>query len=368
VTDVPPPRSSGRPGDGLRIAVLLPCQDEERTVAQVVAGFRSALPDARIFVYDNASTDATAERARAAGALVRSEPRRGKGSVVSRMFADIDADVYVMADGDSTYDPEASPAMVRLLVDQNLDMVVGCRRAEGSAFPRGHVVGNRLFNRMLKMLFGTRFTDVFSGYRVLSRRFVKTFPVRFTGFEIETELTAHTAEIGLPYAEVSTVYRSRDEASTRKLRTLRDGIRITLAAILLFKEMRPLRFFTGIALALTTIAVALGAVVVEEFLATGLVLRLPTAVLSASIQIVAFICLTAGLILDSVCRNRREVRRLAYLALSPVSAAESDVPSDREAGAPPFDPAEAEKSSDLLDRPAGGPSPLIAEPSNVDAS
>jgi len=368
VTDAPTPRPNGRPNGGLRVAVLLPCQDEERTVAEVVAGFRSALPAAQIFVYDNASTDATAERARAAGALVRSEPRRGKGIVVCRMFADIDADVYVMADGDGTYDPEASPDMVRLLVEQELDMVVGCRRAEGSPFPRGHVVGNRLFNRMLKMLFGTRFTDVFSGYRVLSRRFVKTFPVRFTGFEIETELTAHTAEIGLPYAEVTTSYRARHADSTRKLRTLRDGLRISLAAILLFKEMRPLRFFTTIALALTTIAVALGAVVVEEFLATGLVLRLPTAVLSASIQIVAFICLTAGLILDSVCRNRREVRRLAYLALSPVSPSSGDVPTTDEEGWPPFPRTEAEERGGFLDRPPEGASPRVADPSNVDAS
>jgi hypothetical protein len=368
VTDAPTPRPNARLGGGLRVAVLLPCQDEERTVSEVVAGFRSALPAARIFVYDNASTDATPERARAAGALVRSEPRRGKGSVVCRMFADIEADVYVMADGDGTYDPEASPDMVRLLVDQNLDMVVGCRRAEGSAFPRGHVVGNRLFNRMLRMLFGVQFTDVFSGYRVLSRRFVKTFPVRFTGFEIETELTAHTAEIGLPYAEVTTSYRARDVASARKLRTLRDGIRITIAAILLFKEMRPLRFFTAIAVALTAIAVALGAIVVEEFLATGLVLRLPTAVLSASIQIVAFICLTAGLILDSVCRNRREVRRLAYLALSPVSGGGGDAPSTDEDGWPPFFRTEAEERDDFLDRPGVGASSPSIDPSNVEAS
>jgi glycosyltransferase involved in cell wall biosynthesis len=353
VTDIRPLTSASDLAGEPRIAVLLPCQDEERTVGQVVTGFREALPNARVFVYDNASTDDTAERARRAGALVRSEPRRGKGSVVGRMFADIDAEVYVMADGDGTYDPQASPGMIRLLLEQNLDMVVGCRRAEGDAFPRGHVVGNRLFNRMLRALFGTRFTDVFSGYRVLSRRFVKTFPVRFTGFEIETELTAHTAEIGLPYAEVSTSYRSRETGSSRKLRTLRDGLRITIAAVLLYKEMRPLRFFTTIALVLTTIAVALGAVVIEEFLETGLVLRLPTAVLSASIQIVAFICLTAGVILDSVCRNRREARRLAYLSFPPVRdvgeawmpnadagvvsdrAPEAEVdPEDREDGAP----------------------------------
>jgi hypothetical protein len=237
------------------------------------------------------------------------------------MFADIDADVYVMADGDGTYDAGSASEMLQLLVDENLDMVVGSRIApEGShAYPRGHVVGNRVFNRVLKMLFGAGFTDVFSGYRVLSRRFVKSFPVRFTGFEIETELTAHTVEIGLPYAEVDTPYRAREEGSRRKLRTFRDGLRIMLAAIRLFKEMRPMRFFTLIAAVLTAVAVSLGAVVVDEFVQTGLVPRLPTAVLSASIQIVAFICLTAGLVLESVCRSRREARRLVYLGLEPVS-------------------------------------------------
>lgn len=360
MTDIEPTGSAIDLGAELRIAVLLPCQNEERTVAQVVEGFREALPSARIFVYDNASTDATAERARTAGALVRSEPRGGKGSVVRRMFADIDADVYVMADGDGTYDPEASPDMVRLLLEHNLDMVVGCRRAENDAFPRGHVVGNRLFNRLLRVLFGTRFTDVFSGYRVLSRRFVKTFPVRFTGFEIETELTAHTAEIGLPYGEVSTRYRSRDSESARKLRTLPDGVRIATAAVLLFKEMRPLRFFTAIALVLTTIAVALGAIVVEEFLETGLVLRLPTAVLSASIQVVAFICLTAGLILDSVCRNRREARRLAYLAFPPVTDVGQDWTPVGSEGAPGSGRSRSVAAVDGDERDVATPEPTIA--------
>jgi hypothetical protein len=310
---------SNRPTEGLSVAVLLPCQDEEATVAEVVSDFRSAIPNGHIYVYDNGSADRTVERATAAGAIVRHEHRRGKGNVVCRMFADIDADVYVMADGDGTYDPSAAPEMVHLLVEQNLDMVIGCRRAATGAFPRGHVLGNRLFNRILRTVFGARFTDVFSGYRVLSRRFVKSFPVRFARFEIETELTAHTVEIGLPYGEVDTAYRSRDVVSKRKLRTLRDGLRILVAAILLFKEMRPLLFFSLIAAGLTTLAIALGTVVVEEYLATGLVPRLPTAVLSASIQIVAFICLTAGLVLDSVCRSRREARRLVYLGLPPIS-------------------------------------------------
>jgi Glycosyl transferase family 2 len=305
----------------LRVAVLLPCRNEASSVAGVVSDFREALPEARVYVYDNDSTDKTAETAMTAGAIVRRESRRGKGNVVCRMFADIDADVYVMADGDGTYHAGSAPRMVRLLVEEGLDMVVGCRVApQGSgAYPRGHMVGNRMFNRVLKMLFGARFTDVFSGYRVLSRRFVKSFPVRFTGFEIETELTAHTVEIGLPYAEVDTPYGAREEGSRRKLRTVRDGLRILVAAIQLFKEMRPMRFFTLIAAALTVIAASLGAVVIQEFVRTGLVPRLPTAVLAASIQVVAFICLTAGLVLESVARSRREARRLVYLGLEPIS-------------------------------------------------
>jgi hypothetical protein len=339
VADLPPARPVDERSHELRVAVLLPCRNEERTVGRVVSDFRAALPQARVFVYDNGSTDRTEERAMAAGAIVRHERRRGKGNVVCRMFADIDADVYVMADGDGTYEAATAPEMVQLLVDENLDMIVGCREpAEGShAYPRGHVVGNRVFNGVLKMLFGAGFTDVFSGYRVLSRRFVKSFPVRFAGFEIETELTAHTVEIGLPYAEVATPYHARDEESKRKLRTLRDGVRIMVAAILLFKEMRPLRFFTLIAAALTAIAVSLGAVVVEEFVQTGLVPRLPTAILSASIQIVAFICLTAGLVLESVCRSRREARRLVYLSLDPVNrdpAGPRPPPTDVEAEEP----------------------------------
>jgi hypothetical protein len=306
------------PTDVLRIAVLLPCKDEEPTIAEVISGFRSVLPTAHVYVYDNGSVDRTAERASAAGATVRHEPKPGKGAVVRRMFADVDADVYVIADGDGTYDAASAPEMIRRLAEENLDMVVGSRLSVGDAYPRGHVMGNRLFNRLLRLLFNATFTDVFSGYRVLSRRFVKSFASRFTGFEIETELTAHAVEIGLPYAEVETPYGARDEGSLRKLRTLRDGARILIAAVLLFKEMRPLFFFSVIASILTVVAVALGAIVVEEFLATGLVPRLPTAVLAASIQIVAFICLTAGLVLDSVCRTRRETKRLVYLGFSPV--------------------------------------------------
>jgi glycosyltransferase involved in cell wall biosynthesis len=323
-----------------RIAVLVPCRNEERSIAEVVTGFRAALPAAEVYVYDNASTDDTIARALDAGASVGIERRRGKGNVVCRMFADLDADIYVLVDGDGTYDASAAPAMVDLLVRERLDMVVGARTAVGAdaaaAYPRGHMFGNWLFTRLFRMLFGTAFTDVFSGYRIVSRRFVKSFPVRFPGFEIETELAAHTVDIGLPYAEVVTAYRARGEGSERKLRTVRDGFRIAVAAVLLFKEMRPARFFALIALLLTALALALGIPVVNEFIDTGLVLRLPTAVLAASIQIVAFICLTAGLVLDSVCRGRREARRLVYLSLPAIPGP-------------------------LLDRPAGRPSPGASE-------
>ena len=301
------------------VAVLLPCRNEEEAIGDVVAAFRAALPAAEVYVYDNGSTDRTVERALAEGARVAYEPRRGKGNVVCRMLADVDADVYVIADGDGTYDASAAPAMVHLLVRDSFDMVVGCRSAvDGdarNAYPPGHALGNWLFNRLFRALFGVTFKDVFSGYRVLSRRFVKSFPVRFPGFEIETELAAHAVDIGLPYAEVPTTYRPRREGSERKLRAVRDGLDIMVAAMLLFKEMRPARFFGLIALFLTAVALALGIPVVNEFIETGFVPRLPTAVLAASIQIIAFISLTAGLVLDSVSRSRREARRLVYLSM-----------------------------------------------------
>jgi glycosyltransferase involved in cell wall biosynthesis len=306
---------------GLRIAVLLPCHNEEHAIRDVVLGFREALPTAKVYVYDNASSDGTATAARDAGAIVRYESRRGKGHVVCRMFADIDADVYVIADGDGTYEPTDAPVMVKSLITESYDMVVGRRVPDvddATVYPRDHVLGNWLFNKILGTLFRTRFADVFSGYRVFSRRFVKSFPVRFTGFEIETEIAMHTADIGLPYDEYPTVYRSRHAETQRKLRTLPDGLRVLVAAILMFKEMRPMLFFSLISAVLTVVAVSLGVGVIREFLETGLVPRLPTAVLAASIQIVAFICLTAGLVLDSVCRSRREAKRLAYLALAPV--------------------------------------------------
>lgn len=300
----------------LRLAVLVPCHNEEATVATVIAGFRRSLPAATIYVYDNLSSDATAQRACTAGAIVRKESRAGKGNVVRRMFADIEADVYVLVDGDDTYDADAAVSMVELLVHDCLDMVVAHRRAipaDKDAFPRGHTAGNLLFTRMIRLLFGGEFTDVFSGYRVMSRRLVKSLPVSSAGFEIETELAAHALQVRAQCAEVVSDYRSRADGSDSKLRTWRDGARILGVAIRLFKQMRPARFFGIFFLLFTGLALGLGLPVVDEYLRTGLVQRFPTAILAASLQVVAFISLTCGLVLDSIAQSRREARRLVYL-------------------------------------------------------
>jgi glycosyltransferase involved in cell wall biosynthesis len=311
-----PTAAAGEPARDPEIAVLVPCRNEEQSVAQVVTDFRAALPTSTIYVYDNCSTDRTADRAREAGAILRVESRPGKGNVVQRMFADVDADIYVLVDGDATYDAAAAPAMVKLLVEDDLDMVVGTRDAESDdAYRRGHDTGNRLFNRYLRVLFGGEFTDVFSGYRVMTRRFVKSFPCASEGFEIETEITAHAVEINAPCAEFRTHYGARHEDSSSKLHTLRDGARIGLRALLLFKELRPLRFFGFLCLFLTIVAWALGIPVIVEFAETGLVARFPTAILAAAIQIVALVCLTSGIVLDSVRRFRRDTKRLAYLSI-----------------------------------------------------
>ena len=307
-----------RPENAPRVAVLVPCHNEEHTVGTVVNDFAAALPGAAIYVYDNRSSDATAERAAAAGAIVRREPRAGKGNVMRRMFSDIDADVYVMVDGDATYDAADAPAMVDMLVQENLDMVVGCRRpvAEDDAvYRRGHTFGNLVFTKIVRVLFGGDFSDVFSGYRVLSRRLVKSFPVQSEGFEIETELTAHAVQVSAACAEVPTDYRSRHAESDSKLRTYRDGVRILTTAVKLFKEMRPFQFFGGFFVFFSIVAIALGLPIVDEYVRTGLVPRFPTAILAAAIQIVAFICLTCGLVLDSVVKARKEARQLVYLQL-----------------------------------------------------
>ncbi|URD61789.1 glycosyltransferase family 2 protein [Sphingomonas sp. KRR8] len=297
-----------------RIAVLLPCYNEEAAIAQTVAGFRAALPDATVYVYDNNSTDRTLEVARAAGAVVRVERQQGKGHVVRRMFADIDADVYVMADGDLTYDPTSAPAMVTQLLAEQLDMVVGTRQHEVSdAYRGGHVLGNRLFTGLLSGLFGRSFTDIFSGYRVFSRRFVKSFPVLSSGFEIETEMSVHALELRMPVGEVITRYGARPEGSASKLSTYSDGWRILRTIGTLYRVERPTLFYGAIGAVLLATALVLAVPLVTTYLHTGLVPRFPTAILITGMVIIAVLCFFAGLILDTVTRGRREVRRLAYL-------------------------------------------------------
>jgi glycosyltransferase involved in cell wall biosynthesis len=300
-----------------RIAVLLPCYNEEAAIGATVAGFRAALPGATIYVYDNNSRDRTRDVAAEAGAVVRSERQQGKGHVVRRMFADIDADVYVMADGDLTYDPRAAPQMVDLLVAEQLDMIVGTRRhEEKDAYRGGHVIGNRLFTGLLSGLFGRSFTDIFSGYRVFSRRFVKSFPVLSSGFEIETEMSVHALELRMPVGEVETVYAARPEGSESKLSTFSDGWRILKTIVTLYRIERPVLFYGGIGALLLLFAIILAVPLVITYLNTGLVPRFPTAILVTGITIVAVLCFFTGLILDTVTRGRREIRRLAYLSLS----------------------------------------------------
>ena len=297
-----------------RIAVLLPCYNEDAAIAQTVAGFRAALPSAAIYVYDNNSKDRTIEVARAAGAIVRSERMQGKGNVVRRMFADVDADIYVMADGDATYDAEAAPQLVRRLIDEQLDMVVGSRVTQhDAAYRRGHVMGNKLLTGMLAKLFGRSFTDILSGYRVFSRRFVKSFPVLSGGFEIETEISVHALELRMPVGEVETRYFARPEGSASKLSTYSDGFRILNTIVTLYRIERPLLFFGAIGGLLALLALVLGIPLAITYYHTHLVPRLPTAIMATGLIILAALCFFAGLILDTVVRGRREVRRLAYL-------------------------------------------------------
>ena len=299
-----------------RIAVLLPCYNEEATIAATVAGFREALPDAAIYVYDNNSGDRTREIAAKSGAIVRSERQQGKGHVVRRMFADVEADVYVMADGDLTYDPASAPEMASLLLADQLDMVGATRRhAAAAAYRGGHVLGNRLFTGLLAGLFGRSFNDIFSGYRVFSRRFVKSFPVLSSGFEIETEMSVHALELRMPVGEVETRYLARPEGSESKLSTYGDGWRILKTIATLYRVERPTLFYGGIGALLLLAALILSIPLVTTYLETGLVPRVPTAILVTGMSIVAVLCFFAGLILDTVTRGRRETRRLAYLSL-----------------------------------------------------
>jgi glycosyltransferase involved in cell wall biosynthesis len=298
-----------------RIAVLLPCYNEEAAIAQTIVSFRAALPDATVYVYDNNSRDRTVEVARAAGAIVRTERIQGKGAVVRRMFADVDADVYVMADGDATYDAASAPALVARLLDEQLDMVVGSRVHEAvEAYRRGHQFGNAMLTGMLARLFGRSFSDILSGYRVFSRRFVKSFPVLSVGFEIETEISVHALELKMPVAEVSTPYFARPEGSASKLSTYRDGWRILGTIVTLYRIERPLWFFGGLGGLLALLAVVLAVPLGITYAETGLVPRVPTAILVTGLVIIATLAFFAGLILDTVVRGRREVRRLAYLA------------------------------------------------------
>ncbi len=300
----------------LRLAVLLPCYNEEVAIEETVRGFRLALPHAEIYVYDNNSRDQTRLRAQAAGAIVRVEPRQGKGNVVRRMFADVEADVYLLADGDATYDPTAAPRMIELLAASSLDMVVGCRvHDEDAAYRPGHVLGNRMMTAFLAVLFGVQFSDVFSGYRVFSRRFVKSFPVLSSGFEIETELSVHSLNLALPVEEIDTRYAARQPGSCSKLNTYRDGFRILSVILQLFKNERPLAFFSICASLLAAASVVLATPILIDFAHTGLVPRFPTAILCASLMVLAFLSVVAGVILDTVSRGRRELKRLAYLSI-----------------------------------------------------
>jgi hypothetical protein len=301
-----------------RVAVLIPCYNEELSIGRVVSGFRAALPEAAVYVYDNNSRDKTAAAARAAGAIVRREPLQGKGHVVRRMFADIDADIYVLVDGDDTYDPSAAAGLVAHLVEEGLDLVNGARVGDsGTAYRWGHRWGNTALTSFVSAAFGRRFEDMLSGYKVFSRRFVKSFPALSSGFEIETELTVHALQLDMPVDERPTSYKDRAEGSMSKLNTWRDGWRILMTIMLLIKEERPLAFFGALCAALTTTSLVLASPVIATWLETGLVPRLPTALLATGLVILGFLSLACGLILDSVARGRREMRRLHYLAQDP---------------------------------------------------
>lgn len=299
-----------------RLAVLIPCYNEAVAIPRVVAAFRAALPEAAIHVYDNNSQDGTAEAARAAGALVRREAQQGKGHVVRRMLADIEADFYLLVDGDDTYDATRAPEMLRLAIAEKLDMVTGTRVTEAtSAYRPGHVLGNRLLTGMVRLLFGDRISDMLSGYRLFSRRFAKSFPALAEGFETETEFTVHALQLRMPVGEVPGLYRARPPGSASKLNTWRDGLRILNAILLLVRRERPLPFFAVIALLLVATGLVLAMPVLQTFLAIGLVPRLPTAVLAMGLVLLGFLSLACGLILDTVTRGRMEAKRMAYLAI-----------------------------------------------------
>jgi len=298
-----------------RIAILVPCYNEAVTIAAIVRDFQAYLPQAQVYVFDNNSSDDTARIAREAGAIVRNVPEQGKGSVVRRMFADIEADAYIMVDGDDTYDASVAPQLVARLLQEGLDMVVGNRvSTEQAAYRPGHRFGNAMLTGCVSFLFGRTFTDILSGYRVFSRRYVKSFAAHSAGFEIETELTVHSLELRMPVAEVATVYKSRPEGSVSKLNTYRDGVRILSTILRLFKSERPLAFFSLFAVVSMLLSVILAEPLVQTYLQTGLVPRLPTAVLCAALMLFGVILLVCGIILDAVTKGRIEQKRFAYLA------------------------------------------------------
>ena len=297
------------------VAVMVPCFNEEAAIGSVVADFRAALPQAAIYVYDNNSTDRTVELARAAGAIVRREAHQGKGNVVRRMFADVDADVFVLVDGDATYDAASARVLTARLIEDRLDMVVAARAAgDEAAYRPGHRLGNRLFSTFVDFVFDATFTDILSGYRVFSRRFVKSFPALSRGFEIEIELTVHALELELPVAEVATPYFARPQGSASKLSTWRDGFRILMTLVNLYRTERPLAFFGLLGVALAAASIVLAIPIFTTFLREGIVPRFPTAILSTGMMLLAFLFIVAGLILDTVTKGRRELKLIAYLA------------------------------------------------------
>lgn len=299
------------------IAALVPCYNEELSIASVVRDLRAAVPEMTIYVYDNSSTDRTSEVAREAGAVVRREERKGKGNVVRRAFADVEADIYVLIDGDDTYDAAALPEMIRTLQEGPYDHILGVRQeTTNSAYRPGHALGNRGFNWLVGNIFGSEVSDMLSGYRVMSRRFVKSFPALSREFEIETELTVHAMSVRVPQAEVSVGFKDRPEGSESKLRTYHDGFRILNLIAQLVRHERPMLFYGIVAALLALIGILVGIPVVADFVATGLVPRLPSAILAIGVVLAGGLAAVIGLILDGVLKARREVSRLNYLTYS----------------------------------------------------
>ncbi|WP_291006071.1 glycosyltransferase [Hoeflea sp.] len=304
--------------DDLEIAVLLPCYNEAATIGDVVAGFRAAIPCARIYVYDNNSSDQTALRAALAGAIVVREPRQGKGHVVRRMFSDIEADIFLMADGDGTYSPADGPELIRTLVSERCDMVVGTRRGvTDDAGRRGHAFGNSIFNTLYKAIFGNDFSDIFSGYRAFSRRFAKSFPAVSGGFEIETEMSVHASQLKLPVAELALDYGRRPEGSHSKLSTFKDGAKILWMFAMLMKETRPFTFFGYLSVFTLAVSMLFMVPVLNEYFLTGLVTRMPTWMLAMALMMMSLMIFTGGVILDSVARGRAEQKRFHYMSVAP---------------------------------------------------